>query len=118
MWQINDNCKQVIGKRGKRTQLGFGLIESLIALTILVFVFTSFMAVMLRAATVASRTNNEVNIDFLLDNRIESAWIQEQPVDLSPDGNIVFTQNATELTGRNTLLKAAQIRTRAVILTP
>ncbi len=73
MWQINDNCKQVIGKRGKRTQLGFGLIESLIALTILVFVFTSFMAVMLRAATIASRTNNEVNIDFLLDNRIESA---------------------------------------------
>ncbi|WP_191092896.1 prepilin-type N-terminal cleavage/methylation domain-containing protein [Cysteiniphilum sp. SYW-8] len=97
-------------------QAGFGLIESLIALTILVFVFTSFMTVMLRSATVASRTNNEVAIDILLDNRIENSWITGQAIDLSPSGNIVFTQGTTELTGRNTLLNVEQQRTFAVVI--
>lgn len=96
-------------------QSGFGLIESLIALTILVFVFTSFMAVMLRSATVASRTNNEVAIDILLDNRIENSWITGQVIDTAPSGNIVFTQGTTELTGRNTLLNVEQQRTFAVV---
>ncbi|MDA0911607.1 MAG: prepilin-type N-terminal cleavage/methylation domain-containing protein [Proteobacteria bacterium] len=96
-------------------QAGFGLIESLIALTILVFVFTSFMAVMLRSATIASRTNNEVAIDILLDNRIENSWITGQAIDLSPSGDIIFSQTATELTGRNTLLNVEQQRTYAVV---
>ncbi|WP_440683111.1 type IV pilus modification PilV family protein [Cysteiniphilum halobium] len=96
-------------------QAGFSLIESLIALTILVFVFTSFMAVMLRSATIASRTNNEVTIDILLDNRIESSWITGQAIDTSPSGNIVFTQGTTELIGRNTLLNVEQQRTFAVV---
>lgn len=98
-----------------RKQAGFGLIESLIALTILVFVFTSFMAVMLRSATVASRTNNEVAIDILLDNRIENSWITGDAIDTAPTGNIVFTQGTTELTGRNTLLNVEQQRTFAVV---
>lgn len=109
--------KQVRNKHHyqSRKQEGFGLIESLIALTILVFVFTSFMAVMLRSATVASRTNNEVAIDILLDNRIENSWITGDAIDTAPSGNIVFTQTATELTGRNTLLNVEQQRTFAVV---
>ncbi|WP_440994022.1 type IV pilus modification PilV family protein [Cysteiniphilum litorale] len=109
--------KQVRNKHHyqSRKQEGFGLIESLIALTILVFVFTSFMAVMLRSATVASRTNNEVAIDILLDNRIENSWITGDAIDTAPSGNIVFTQTATELTGRNTLLNVEQKRTFAVV---
>ncbi|WP_151194102.1 prepilin-type N-terminal cleavage/methylation domain-containing protein [Cysteiniphilum sp. JM-1] len=99
-----------------RKQAGFGLIESLIALTILVFVFTSFMAVMLRSATVASRTNNEVAIDILLDNRIENSWITGDAIDTAANGNIVFTQGTTELTGRNTLLNVEQQRTFAVVI--
>ncbi|WP_440615513.1 type IV pilus modification PilV family protein [Cysteiniphilum sp. 6C5] len=110
--------KQIRNKRyyKSRKQAGFGLIESLIALTILVFVFTSFMAVMLRSATVASRTNNEVDIDILLDNRIERSWITGEAIELAPEGNIVFTQGTTQLTGRNTLLNVEQQRTYTVIL--
>lgn len=102
------------GAGRQRKQSGFGLIESLIALAILVFVFTSFMAVMLRSATVANRTNNEVSIDFLLDNRIEASWITGQSVDLTPDGSVIFTPNGTELIGRNTTLNVEQQRTYAV----
>ncbi len=97
-----------------KKQNGFSLIESLVVLTILVFVFNSFITVMLRSAIVANRTNSQVEIEFLLDNRVEESWITGQNMDLSPTGNINFSTTATELIGRNIMLNIEQKRIYAV----
>ena len=85
-----------------KKSLGFGLIESLVALVIIVFVFGSFMLIMMRSMTVAHHSNVQSDMGIELDNRVELSWMTGT-VNISSGSGITYSVNSA-----GTLLSANQ----------
>ncbi len=96
------NCKK---------SAGFGLIESLVALVIIVFVFGSFMLIMMRSMTAAHHSNVQSDMGIELDNRVELSWMTGS-VDVSSGNGVTYSVNSagTLLTGNQAQLGINQER--------
>ena len=56
-------------------EAGFGLIEALVALAIISFVFSAFTFLMMRAISTTNRSNVQSDMSMALGNRIEMSWV-------------------------------------------
>ncbi|MFZ9035550.1 MAG: type IV pilus modification PilV family protein [Francisellaceae bacterium] len=85
----------------RRCQHGFGLIDALIALLISVFVFVSFLGVMLSGINTAQRVESSSVMGRMLDNRLESSWMTGV-LDVSSEDAIAFNLQDGRLRAKRT----------------
>ncbi|WP_119343227.1 type IV pilus modification PilV family protein [Facilibium subflavum] len=94
-------------------QGGFGLIEAMITLIIVIFVFISFVLVMLKSMSAAGHANKQADMSIELDNRVQSAWITGS-IDTTSNNGVNYSINGTMLRATDTRLAINQERVASV----